>query len=126
MSLQVNTNANIEQLYFSISTQVNSISPKEIKNLEDPKKAAGEHDNLQNKIDAAIDKIDIGAYKNKIVMDNQTTAQSYSASKSVIKDTDMAQEVMSFTKNQILQQSGMAMLAQANSIPQQVLSLLGR
>ncbi|MGF1600084.1 MAG: flagellin, partial [Acidimicrobiales bacterium] len=46
-------------------------------------------------------------------------------SESRIRDTDMAAEMVEFTKNQILQQAGTAMLGQANSIPQTVLRLLG-
>jgi len=47
------------------------------------------------------------------------------ASESIIRDVDMAFEMVSFTRNQILLQAGTAMLAQANMIPQNVLSLLG-
>ena len=46
------------------------------------------------------------------------------AAESRIRDADMAQEMTMFTKNQILQQSGTAMLAQANQAPQNILSLL--
>jgi len=69
----------------------------------------------------------IGAYQNRLqyTMDNlNTMIENYSASESAIRDVDMAAEVTAFTKNQILQQSGMAMLAQANSAPQQILTLL--
>jgi flagellin len=52
------------------------------------------------------------------------TAENLQAAESRIRDADMAQEMIKFTKNQILQQSGTAMLAQANSAPQSVLSLL--
>ncbi len=50
--------------------------------------------------------------------------ENLSASESSIRDVDVAQEMTNYTKLQILQQSGMAMLAQANSGPQSVLSLL--
>jgi flagellin len=69
----------------------------------------------------------VGAFQNRLQwsMENiSTSLQNFTASESAIRDVDMAQEVTSFTKNQILQQSGMAMLAQANSAPQQILSLL--
>jgi flagellin len=46
------------------------------------------------------------------------------ASESRIRDVDMAEEMVQLTKNQILQQAGTAMLAQANQAPQAVLSLL--
>jgi flagellin len=55
----------------------------------------------------------------------QVTSENLSASESRIRDTDMATEMVDFTKNQILQQAGTAMLGQANQIPQSVLQLLG-
>ncbi len=70
----------------------------------------------------------IGAYQNRLqhTMDNlNIMIENYSASESAIRDADMAFEVTQFTKNQILQQSGMAMLAQANAAPQMILQLLG-
>jgi flagellin len=51
--------------------------------------------------------------------------QNLTASESMIRDTDMAQEMSSFVKHQILLQAGTAMLAQANQVPQVVLSLFG-
>ncbi|MBZ0213102.1 MAG: flagellin, partial [Nitrospirae bacterium] len=50
--------------------------------------------------------------------------ENLAASESAIRDADVAEEMTKFTKLQILQQSGLAMLAQANSAPQSVLSLL--
>ncbi len=50
--------------------------------------------------------------------------ENISASESTIRDTDMAAEVINLTKNQILQQSGVSMLAQANQMPQTLLRLL--
>jgi len=50
--------------------------------------------------------------------------ENLSASESQIRDTNVAQEVVKLTKNQILQQAGTSVLAQANQAPQQVLSLL--
>lgn len=84
-------------------------------------------------IDKALASINIfmgrvGATQNRLsfAMDNLTTqVENFSASESAIRDVDMAFEVMKFTKSQILQQAGMAMLAQANQAPQQVLQLLG-
>jgi len=52
-------------------------------------------------------------------------AENLSAAQSRIRDADMAAEMTSFTKNQILVQAGTSMLAQANSVPQNVLKLLG-
>src|SRR5256885_1347793 len=53
-----------------------------------------------------------------------TYQETLTASESRIRDVDMASEMVSFTKTQILQQAGTAMLAQANQAPQGVLSLL--
>ena len=83
-------------------------------------------------VDAALDKItsargDLGAYQNRfesVVANLQVTSENLSASKSRIMDADFAAETAALTKSQILQQSGIAMLAQANSIPQNVLALL--
>lgn len=50
--------------------------------------------------------------------------ENLSASESTIRDTDMAAEMIQYTKSQVLQQAGISMLAQANSAPQQLLSLL--
>jgi flagellin len=69
----------------------------------------------------------VGASQNRLqyTMENlSVTIENFTASESSIRDVDMAQEVTTFTKNQILQQSGMAMLAQANAAPQQILTLL--
>ena len=51
--------------------------------------------------------------------------ENLTASNSQIQDTDMASEMVKFTRAQILQQAGTAMLAQANSMPQSILKLLG-
>ena len=53
------------------------------------------------------------------------TVENFSAAESVIRDVDMADEMTSFTKSQILLQAGTAMLAQANMAPQNLLSLFG-
>jgi flagellin len=55
----------------------------------------------------------------------QNIAENASAARSRIRDTDFAAETSELTKNQILQQAGTAILAQANQLPQAVLSLLG-
>ncbi|SHN41994.1 flagellin [Cryptosporangium aurantiacum] len=70
----------------------------------------------------------IGAIQNRFehTINNVNVAiENLSASKSSITDTDMAQEMVKFSKNQILQQAGTSMLAQANQSGQGVLKLLG-
>ena len=83
-------------------------------------------------IDAALQKInkqraDLGAYQNRLEMTVKglnIAAENTQASESRIRDTDMASQMVEFTKNSVLQQAGTAMLAQANSQSQNVLSLL--
>lgn len=68
-----------------------------------------------------------GALQNRFqttIANLQTTSENLSASRSRIQDTDFAAETANMTKAQILQQAGTAMLAQANALPQNVLSLL--
>ena len=70
---------------------------------------------------------EFGAVQNRLqyTMDNLSTyEENLSASLSRIRDVDMASEMVNFTKEQILQQAGTSMLAQANSAPQSVLKLL--
>ena len=70
----------------------------------------------------------LGAVQNRFesaIRNLQVTTENLSASESRIRDTDMATEMVEFTKSQILQQAGTAMLGQANQIPQTVLQLLG-
>jgi flagellin len=83
-------------------------------------------------IDAAIDKVSaarsqFGSVQNRLehtVNNLATFEENLSASESRIRDVDMAKEMVEFTKLQILQQAGTAMLAQANAAPQGVLTLL--
>jgi flagellin len=83
-------------------------------------------------IDSAIDTVStirasLGAVQNRLehtIANLGVASENLLASESRIRDVDMAQEMMSFTKTQILQQAGTAMLAQANTAPQTVLQLL--
>lgn len=70
---------------------------------------------------------DLGAFQNRFETASKgiaIAAENLTASESRIRDTDMASEMVNFTKNQILTQSGTAMLAQANATSQNVLSIL--
>jgi len=70
---------------------------------------------------------DLGAYQNRFssaVSNVQTTSENLTASRSRIVDTDFAAETATLSRNQVLQQAGTAMLAQANAMPQSVLALL--
>ena len=83
-------------------------------------------------LDAALDTVNsgrgsLGAIQNRfesVVASQLVASENLSASKSRIEDADFAAETAALTKAQILQQSGIAMLAQANAIPQNVLALL--
>lgn len=84
-------------------------------------------------IDAAISEIskmrgDMGSFQRYVLESNirslNVAKENVTASESTIRDADFAAEITMLTKQQILMQSGMAVLAQANSIPQSVLSLL--
>lgn len=75
----------------------------------------------------AKQRADLGAYQNRFEMASNgiaIAAENLQASESRIRDTDMAAEIVEYTKNQILTQSGTAMLAQANAQSQNVLALL--
>ncbi len=70
----------------------------------------------------------LGAYQNRLehtISNLGVAAENLTAAESRIRDVDMAQEMMAFTKSQIIMQAGTAMLAQANMMPQSVLKLLG-
>ncbi|KQU71374.1 MULTISPECIES: flagellin domain-containing protein [unclassified Rhizobacter] len=83
-------------------------------------------------IDGAIDKVNseramYGAAQNRfdsVISNLQTSVENQSAAKSRITDADFASETSNLSRAQILQQAGTAMVAQANQLPQQVLSLL--
>ena len=83
-------------------------------------------------VDAALTNVtkqraDLGAYQNRFEMAARginIAAENTQSAESRIRDTDMASEIVEYTKNQILTQSGTAMLSQANSQSQNVLALL--
>lgn len=86
-----------------------------------------------DKIDNAINKVSMvratfGATQNRLehkIANMNVTKENITSAESRIRDTDVAEEMSNFTKNQILSQASQSMLAQANSLPQNVLQLLG-
>lgn len=112
---------------FSVSdgTTTTTLDTTTISTLTDAEKAL-------TVIDAAIKKVsefraELGAYQNRLehtVYNLGVAAENLTAAESRIRDVDMALEMAEFTKNQILVQSGTAMLAQANMQPQAILKLL--
>ncbi len=98
--VNVTTHATAEIAITTISDAINSVS------TERAKLGA-----FQNRLEHTINNLNVGA-------------ENLQAAESRIRDVDMAKEMMTYTKLQILQQSGTAMLAQANALPQSVLQLL--
>jgi len=84
------------------------------------------------RVDSALDAVNglrgtFGAIQNRfdsVISNLSSTSENLSAARSRIQDTDFAAETASMTRGQILQQAGTAMLAQANALPNNVLSLL--
>jgi flagellin len=94
--------------------------------------AAGDADAAIGTIATAIDTVStlrgsLGAKQNRLestINNLRVSVENLSASESRIRDTDMALEMSTFTRNQIMVQAGTSMLAQANAMPQNILSLL--
>ena len=93
---------------------------------------AGDANNTIVRVDAALTAVSslrstLGAIQNRFestITNLTTAAENLTASRSRIQDADFAQETAALTRAQILQQAGTAILAQANAVPQNVLSLL--
>jgi len=78
-------------------------------------------------LEVSAERSQLGAFQNRLdhtINNLGTSAENLTAAESRIRDVDMAQEMMEFTKNNILSQAAQAMLAQANQLPQGVLQLL--
>ena len=134
-SMWLHIGANMDQrtqVYIGTMTAsalgIRNVGTEEIITLETPDDA----NRAIGTLDEAIKKInkqraDLGAYQNRLektVEGLNVAAENTQASESRIRDTDMAAEMVEFTKNNVLQQAGTAMLAQANQSSQNVLSLL--
>ena len=105
------------------STQVDDI---DLSTVEDSQQAVIIIDQAIQSIDSQ--RADLGAIQNRFestISNLQNISENASAARGRIEDTDYATETANLTKNQILQQAGTAILAQANQLPQAVLSLLG-
>ena len=105
-----------------------SVGTEEIMSIaapDDANRAIGTLDEALKKINKQ--RADLGAYQNRLektMVGLDIGAENLQASESRIRDTDMAKEMVDFTKNQVLTQAGTAMIAQANQQSQTVLSLL--
>ena len=108
------------------TSQTNSdVSKLDISTAEGAQKAVLVLDQALTTIDNQ--RADLGAVQNRFdntIANLQNIAENASAARSRISDTDFAAETANLSKNQVLQQAGTAILAQANQLPQAVLSLL--
>lgn len=103
-------------------------SQDETVSVEEPESA----NMLIGTVDEALKKVnkqraDLGAYQNRFEMAQRgidVAAENLTATESKIRDTDFATQIVDYTKNQILQETAIAMLAQSNTNAQSVLSLL--
>lgn len=112
----------------AMALSLRNVGDETIMSLEGPddaNRAIGTLDEALKKINKQ--RADLGAYQNRLDMTIKglnVGAENLQASESRIRDTDMANEMVEFTKDQVLSQAGTAMLAQANQSSQNVLSLL--
>jgi len=121
-----------EQVYIGTMTSkglgVRNVNDNSILNFEDPdssNRAIGTLDEALKKVNKQ--RADLGAYQNRLehaVRGIDVGAENLQAAESRIRDTNMANEMVKYTKEMILSQAGNAMLAQANQKSQGVLQLL--
>ena len=112
--------------YTAATTSTSSgVSALDLTTIAGATTALGVVDSALNNINTS--RASLGAYQNRFgsaVSSLQTTSENLSAARSRIRDADFAAETAALTRGQILQQAGMAMLAQANALPNQVMTLL--
>lgn len=101
-SVNVSTSANATSALANVDNAISAVAT-----------ARAEYGSLQNRLEATITNL-------------QVTSENLTAAESRIRDADVAYETSVFTKNQILVQTGISVLAQANTLPQQALALLQR
>jgi flagellin len=131
-SLTVVSSATADGLGFTSSVANTTATSKAI-NAISISNASGANDAIQT-IDFALTQLgrvrgDIGAVQNRFdsaISSLSVTSENLSAARSRVTDADVAQETAELTRNQILIQAGVAVLAQANQLPSVALSLLGK
>ena len=109
----------------AVGSDLQSVAKLDVSTVEGSNAALKTIDSALNQINS--NRAALGAIQNRFastISNLNTTTENLSASRSRIQDTDFAQETANLTRGQILQQAGTAMLAQANSLPNGVLSLL--
>jgi flagellin len=118
--------SNAASIGASGTSTLDAISTIKLTTAEDSQKALAVIDGALSQIDAS--RAGLGAVQNRFsytISNLANIQENVSASRSRIQDTDFAVETAVMTKNQILQQAGTSILAQANQIPQAAISLLG-
>jgi flagellin len=119
------TVAGIANAFTGTSATSTGITSVNVSSFTDAQLALGQ---LENALTAGnSSRAELGAIQNRftsVVTNLQTSSENLAASRSRIRDADYAKETAELTRGQILQQAGTAMLAQANQLPQNVLSLL--
>ena len=99
-TVNISTSANAQSALSNIDSAISAVAT-----------ARADYGSIQNRFEAAISNL-------------QVTSENFTAAESRIRDADIAYETSQFTKNQVLVQSGISVLAQANSIPRDALALL--
>jgi flagellin len=113
------------EVFGDTSASLNTVADVDISTADGAQRAIAVIDNALQNIDAQ--RADLGAVQNRFdntISNLQNISENADAARSRIKDTDFAAETAKLSKNQVLQQAGTAILAQANQLPQSVLSLL--
>lgn len=122
--INITAGASIQSNDDAQTISIGSITTTKFKGLTSTSKLGS----IESAIEAvATERAKLGAIQNRLEYTSNnlgTTVENLTGAESRIRDTDMASEMVALTKNQILLQSSQAMLAQANSAPQGVLSLL--
>ena len=131
VSLQVGANSS-DQMEFALASGgavTDSLTGVQIDSSKNAAQIATVIDNLDGLIGTVSNsRSEMGAIQNRLdhtIKNLGVSAENLAASESRVRDTDMALEMTNFTRSQILQQAGTAMLAQANQSTQGVLRLLG-
>ncbi|AKN27456.1 flagellin type B [Stutzerimonas stutzeri] len=119
------SNAKTSELYAQGKAEMSTVAGVDISTADGAQRALAVVDSALAAIDAQ--RADLGAVQNRFdntINNLQNISENASAARSRIMDTDYAAETANLSKNQVLQQAGTAILAQAKQLPQSVLSLL--
>lgn len=128
VTLHVGANMDHRETVFIGSMKASDLNIAELKmsGATDANASIGSLDEALRSINSQ--RANLGAYQNRLETANKgvtTASENLQASESIIRDTNMASTMVEFVKDSILTQAGTAMLAQANTLPQGVLRLLG-